>query len=149
MNCDLLAAERCSFCNVVFSSGRIQRAWIGSRKANAIWYAPCTWRRLPFVLAGRETTTVWSGGGWMDRVEERMAYVEGRIEEQSLSMTELREAVVRLEARMDRRFEAVDRRFDAVDRRFDRLEDRMSRFFMWQVGIQIATLTAVGVALLR
>jgi len=88
-------------------------------------------------------------------VDERMAYVEGRLEEQSLSMTDLREAVVRLEDRMerrfeavDRRFDAVDRRFDAVDRRFDRLEDRMSRFFMWQVGIQITTLTAVVVALL-
>ena len=42
----------------------------------------------------------------------------------------------------------MDRRFDAVDRRFDRLEDRMSRFFMWQVGIQITTLTAVVIALL-
>lgn len=84
----------------------------------------------------------------MDRVEERMAYVEGRLEEQSLVMTDMREAVVRLEDRMERRFEAVDRRFDAVDRRFDRLEDRMSRYFMWQVGIQITTLTAVVVALL-
>jgi ABC-type uncharacterized transport system fused permease/ATPase subunit len=48
---------------------------------------------------------------------------------------------VRLEDRMERRFESVDRRFD-------RLEDRMSRYFMWQVGIQITTLTAVVVALL-
>ena len=49
---------------------------------------------------------------------------------------------------VDRRFDAVDRRFDAIDGRFDRLEDRMTRFFMWQVGIQITTLTAVVVALL-
>lgn len=77
----------------------------------------------------------------MESVEERMAYVEGRIEEQGIAMNDMRDATVRLEDRMERRFEAVDRRFD-------RLEDRMSRYFMWQVGIQITTLTAVVVALL-
>lgn len=77
----------------------------------------------------------------MESVEERMAYVEGRLEEQGIAMNDMRDAIVRLEDRMDRRF-------DAADRRFDRLEDRMSRFFMWQVGIQITTLTAVVVALL-
>ncbi len=83
----------------------------------------------------------------MDRVEERMAYVEGRLEEQGIAMTDMRDSIVRLEDRMERRFEAVDRRFDAVDRRFDRVEDRMSRQFMWLVGIQITTLTAVVAAL--
>lgn len=77
----------------------------------------------------------------MERIEERVAFMEGRFEEQAIVLTDLRETVVRLEDRMDRRF-------DAVDRRFDRLEDRMSRFFMWQVGIQITTLTAVVIALL-
>ena len=77
----------------------------------------------------------------MDRIEERMAYVEGRLEEQAITMSDMRDSIVRLEDRMERRF-------DTVDRRFDRLEDRMSRFFMWQVGIQITTLTAVVVALL-
>jgi uncharacterized coiled-coil protein SlyX len=84
----------------------------------------------------------------MDRLEERMAYMEGRFEEQALVVNDLKDAVVRLEDRMERRFEGVDRRFDAMDRRFDRLEDRMSRFFIWQVGLQITTLTAVVVALL-
>lgn len=77
----------------------------------------------------------------MDRVEERMAYVEGRLEEQGITVSDMSDSVVRLEDRMERRF-------DAVDRRFDRLEDRMSRHFMWLVGIQITTLTAVVVALL-
>jgi hypothetical protein len=70
----------------------------------------------------------------MESVEERMAYVEGRLEEQGIAMNDMRDAIVRLEDRMDQRF--------------DRLEDRMSRSFMWQVGIQITTLTAVVVALL-
>jgi hypothetical protein len=43
-----------------------------------------------FVLAKGVTTTVRSGGAGMDRVEERMAYVEGRLEEQSLAMTDVR-----------------------------------------------------------
>ena len=83
----------------------------------------------------------------MESVEERMAYVEGRLEEQGIAMSDMRDAIVRLEGRMERFEDRVDRRFDGVDRRFDRLEDRMSRFFMWQVGIQITTLTAVVVAL--
>jgi hypothetical protein len=69
----------------------------------------------------------------------------------------LREAIVSLEARMDRRFEAIDRRFEAIDRRFeqidqrfvgldqrlDGLDNKISRQFVWLVGIQISSLIAV------
>ena len=108
-------------------------------------------------------------------VEERLAYVEGRVEEHAHVMDGTRDALVSLEQRMDRRFEAVDhrfdavdhrfdaidrrfdavdRRFDAIDRRFERADERLdgldtkiSRQFMWLVGIQLTTLTAIVAAL--
>ena len=76
----------------------------------------------------------------------------------------IREALVSLESRMDRRFEAIDkrfaqidrrfeqiakrfegidRRFEAVDLRFDALDAKMSRQFVWLVGAIGAVLIAV------
>ena len=108
----------------------------------------------------------------MATVEERVAFVEGRIGEQGHMVDGIREAVQNLEARLDRRFEAIDRRFDAIDRRFeavdrrfetieyrltaldqkldrrvDGLDQKMSRHFMWLVGIQLTTLAAIIAAL--
>jgi len=61
-------------------------------------------------------------------------------------MTDLRDTVRSLEARVDS-FEArVDRRFDAVDRRIDGLDDKMARQFVWLVGLQVTTLAAVMTA---
>ena len=87
----------------------------------------------------------------MAEVEERLAYLEGRVEEHSQMVNGIREAMASLEARMDRRFEgidrrldAIDRRFEAIDRRFGTLEDKMSRQFQWLVGIQVTTLLAVA-----
>ena len=82
------------------------------------------------------------------RVEERVAHLEGHVNELSQRLSSVEGAVRHLEQRMDARFEGVDRRFDAVDRRFDALDGRMSRQFMWLVGIQITTLVAVVVALI-
>jgi hypothetical protein len=45
----------------------------------------------------------------------------------------IREALVSLEARMDRRFEGLDQ--------------KLSRHFMWLVGIQVTTLAAIVAAL--
>jgi len=81
----------------------------------------------------------------MVRVEERVAFVEGRMGEQSQQVANIREAVVNLEQRMDRRFDAVDRRFDAIDRRFDQADRR----FLWLVGLQVTTLIALVGILLR
>ena len=75
------------------------------------------------------------------RVEERVAHLEGHVNELSQRLSSIEGAVRHLEQRMDARFEAVDRRFDALD-------GRMSRQFMWLVGIQITTLVAVVVALI-
>lgn len=72
--------------------------------------------------------------------EERVAYLEGHVNEQSHSMLEVRDAVRTLEARMDARFEGVEHRID-------RLDDRVSRQFVWLVGIQVTTLVAIVTAL--
>ena len=113
----------------------------------------------------------------MSTFEERLAYLEGRVEEHSRSVDGIHDALVSLERRTDARFEAVDRRFDAVDRRFDAvdrrfnaldatidgmrealdakidltrdtLDQKMSRHFLWLVGIQVTTLVAIVGALL-
>lgn len=81
----------------------------------------------------------------------------------------IRGAIVSLEQRIDRRFEAVDarfaaidarfasidlrldaidRRFEGVDRRLDGLDTKMSRQFMWLVGLHVTTLLAIVAALL-
>jgi hypothetical protein len=56
-------------------------------------------------------------------MDARMGYLEGRMEEQSQILQELRASV-------------------------RHLDDKMSRQFTWTVGIQITTLVAVLVALL-
>lgn len=91
----------------------------------------------------------------MSTIEERVAYIEGQVSEQSHAMVDVREAVRMLEHRVDarfeaidRRFEAVDRRFDTVDRRIDALDEKMSRQFVWLVGLHVTTLVAIVGALL-
>jgi chromosome segregation ATPase len=105
----------------------------------------------------------------MATLDERVAYLEGQVNEQSHAQFEIRDAIRSLEHRVDvrlesvdrrfeavdRRFEAIDRRFDAVDRRFEAvdrslsaLDDKLSRQFMWLVGIQVTTLAAIVGALL-
>jgi len=73
----------------------------------------------------------------------------------------IREAIVHLEQRMDRRFELIEQRFAAIDQRFagidqrfvgldqriDNLDAKVSRQFMWLVGIQVTTLIAIVAAL--
>ena len=90
----------------------------------------------------------------MAAIEERVAYLEGRVEEHGQMINGVREAVSSLERRMDARFEAIDRRFEAIDRRFeaidlrlDAMDGKISRQFVWLVGIQVMTLAAVVTSL--
>jgi uncharacterized coiled-coil protein SlyX len=91
----------------------------------------------------------------MPTLEERVAYLEGQVSEQSHALIEVRDALRHFEQRVDarfegvdRRFEAIDRRFDTVDRRIDALDDKVSQQFVWLVGIQVTTLIAIVGALL-
>ena len=76
-------------------------------------------------------------------VEERLASVELKVEENARRTDGLHEAISELGNRMERRFEAVDRRFEAIDRRFEGIERNMSGQFRWIVGIQMTTLIAM------
>ena len=101
-------------------------------------------------------------------VDERVAYLEGKVEEHSRGFGELRDSVFQLDLKMERRFETVDGRFDVVDRHFERvdaridaldqkmggrfervehrldtLDDKLSRQFLWVLGVQMAVLVAV------
>lgn len=95
----------------------------------------------------------------MPTLEERVAYLEGQVSEQSHAMLEVRDSVRDLERRMDVRFEAIDRRFENIERRIetldaglsrrmDALDDKVSRLFVWVVGVQVTTLVAIVGALL-
>ena len=95
----------------------------------------------------------------MTTVEERVAFLEGRVEEQSQMVNGIREAIVNLEQRMDRRFEAIDRRFERIelqlagldqklDQRVAALDQKLDQRFAWLMGVQITTLIAIVAALL-
>jgi uncharacterized coiled-coil protein SlyX len=71
----------------------------------------------------------------VDRFEERVASLEGRTQEQTMRIDDVRDAVTSLEARMDRRFEqlevrldqrfaTLDQRFAAIDHRFGAIDQR-------------------------
>ena len=66
----------------------------------------------------------------------------------------IRETVVSLDTRLDRRFDAIDRRFEAIDRRlasldtkldcrFDILDAKITRMFTWMVGLFVTTIVTV------
>ena len=105
----------------------------------------------------------------MPTIEERVAYIEGQMSEQSHALLELRDAIRHMDQKMDarfdlvdrrfgsidqrfetfdRRFESIDRRFETMDRRIESLDDKVSRQFVWLVGAQLTTLVAIVGALL-
>ena len=62
-------------------------------------------------------------------VEERLTVVGHKVAEKASGIGGVRETIVDLGNRMDRRFEAVDCRFEAMELRFDqRLESMEQRF---------------------
>ena len=67
----------------------------------------------------------------MQTLDERVAFLEGRVDEHSRGVDDMRALVVQLDGKVDRRidgldgrFEAIDRRFEAIDRRFDAIDAR-------------------------
>ncbi len=64
-------------------------------------------------------------------LEERVAYLEGKVEEHSKVWSDLKDMMVNhdskmiaFEQRIDKRFEAIDRRFEVIDRRFEAIDRR-------------------------
>jgi len=100
-----------------------------------------------------------------ETLEERVAYLEGKVEEHSRGYSELREMIVHLDQKVDRfreelsgridtldqrlsgRIEALSGRLDALDQRLSgrigALDQKISKQFIWLVGIKIMVLLAV------
>ena len=118
------------------------------------------------------------GTGMLESLEERVAYLEGRVEEQSKLGGELRDMMFHLDQKVERireellaEIRAVDQKVErvreelsaeirAVDQKVERtreelltrfhgLEQRFSRYFTWLVGLQFATLLTIIAFLLR
>jgi predicted nucleic acid-binding Zn-ribbon protein len=83
----------------------------------------------------------------MTAIEERVAFLEGRMDEQSHRIDGIREAIASLEQRMDARFEAIDRRFEMIEQKFTLLDAKIDNRFLWLVGTQVTTLVAIVAAL--
>ena len=95
-------------------------------------------------------------------VEERLATLEGRIQEQAVFMADVRgstvEAIRDLRRDIDRQFQLIDRRFEQVDRRFEHVDqrfeqvdqrfERLERLMMWMLGVTLTGFTAVMVAVI-
>ena len=97
----------------------------------------------------------------MASVDERVAFLEGRVNEQSQMINGIRDALVSLEQRIDRRFEGIDRRFESLEQRLSALDKKMDaglaamnqrmdagfaaqdHRFAWLVGMQLTTTAAV------
>ncbi|MBI4476018.1 MAG: hypothetical protein HY654_02530 [Acidobacteria bacterium] len=80
----------------------------------------------------------------MGALQERVSYIEGRVEEQSRTFGELRELILAVDQRVSALDQKVDRRFDAVDRRFEALEGRFSTFVTLQVSILVAIIAGLS-----
>jgi tetrahydromethanopterin S-methyltransferase subunit G len=107
----------------------------------------------------------------MPTLDERVAFLEGRVDEHSRGVGDMRALVVQLDGKVDRRidgldgrfeaidrrFETIDRRFEAVDRRFEdvdrrftalegqigALDQKVSRQFLWLMGALTTVLVSV------
>jgi len=75
-------------------------------------------------------------------LEERVAYLEGKVEEHSKGLEDLKHLISNLDQKVDRFREELSSRIDALDQKF-------SRYFLWLIGIQITILLAIIATLLR
>jgi predicted nuclease with TOPRIM domain len=87
-------------------------------------------------------------------LEERVAYLEGKVEEHSRGFGEIRELLVHLNGRVEALDRKVNRfrhelasRIEAMDNRLsvrlDVLDQKLSRQFNWLVGMQVAILLSI------
>lgn len=91
----------------------------------------------------------------MPTVEERLAYLEGKVEEHSRGYADIRDGLQHLDQRLTFLDQKVDRFREelmganaATNARIEALDQKVSRQFIWLVGIQIMVLLAVIGALL-
>ncbi|MEW6067292.1 MAG: hypothetical protein AB1610_03225 [Nitrospirota bacterium] len=96
----------------------------------------------------------------MPTIEERVAYLEGKVEEHSKAWVDLKDMIIHLEGRINALDAKVDRRIDALDAKVDRhreelsgsiraLDQKFSRYFLWIIGIQASIFLAIIATFLR
>lgn len=72
----------------------------------------------------------------MPTVEARVSYLEAKMEACSQAIEDTRDTLLAIDQK-------IDRRFDAFEQRMDKRFDRGDRWFMWLLGLQIATLLVI------
>ncbi|MEW6410125.1 MAG: hypothetical protein AB1488_08470 [Nitrospirota bacterium] len=89
-------------------------------------------------------------------LEERVAYLEGKVEEQSRFSGELRDMVIHLDQKVDRfreelssRINSLDQRINSLDQRINSLDQKFSRYFLWIIGVQVTIFLAIIATFLR
>ena len=78
----------------------------------------------------------------MPTVEERIAYLEGRLEDHAGAVGTVRQDAADLR-------QLIQHLDHKVDRLFYNLDSKVSRQFVWIVGIQVVVLLAIAGAILR
>jgi len=86
-------------------------------------------------------------------LEERVAYLEGKVEEHSRGYAQLREDIQQLRQQVIHLDQKIDRFREELAARIDALDQKFSRWFAWLTGILITALLAqlglLGAALFR
>ena len=100
-------------------------------------------------------------------IEERVAYLEGKVEEHSRAWVDIKElinhldqCVTFLDQKVDRfrdelssRINALDQRVDSLDQKFDRridaLDQKFSKYFLWIIGIQVTIFLSILATFLK
>ena len=97
---------------------------------------PCTGRVYCVVVS----TTVW----WrcsVQQSERQIAFLEGRIEEQVMRIDDVRDAVISLEERLNRKFELLQQQ---LDQRFDGIDARFGRVYGLLIAMLVAIVSGLG-----
>lgn len=88
----------------------------------------------------------------MATLEERVAYLEGRLEDHASTVIDVRAGLTHLDVKLshlDAKVDAVENRLTTrIDGVESRLTTKIDRHFTWLVGIQVAVLLALVGALL-
>src|SRR3989338_8877682 len=93
-------------------------------------------------------------------IEERVAYLEGKVEEHSKGLEDIKDLVIALDQKLDRRIDALDQKIDGrvdaldqkinrLDQRIDHLDQKLSRYFLWIIGIQVTIFLSIIAILLN
>ncbi len=83
----------------------------------------------------------------MRAIDERLAFLEGRVAEQSQMFSDLTGAMASMEQRIEARLNRIDDRLVRMDGRFAEVQLELSKQLRWVVGIQVTTLITIVAAL--